>query len=326
MVSSKLNMNLLQSPLEQFDSAQWSILTFQSNSSLALKFSIFDLSTDVLGLNEMFSVSLFTQILLVVLTAATLFLRLLSLTGDFAETFFVTELGTTYVSNKTIGYTLTENFGSLLVFATFFGSSVDEEDAVLESEGDDLVNELIAPIFLENLGRKPRDNGGLFTNIAALFSFVFFCNVSGMVPYSDTPTSALILTFFLAVGVFLTINVIMVRKNGIEYFFSLFLPSGAPIALILLLIPIEFISYCFRAVSLAVRLFANMMAGHTLFKVLIGFSWTLFMLGDVFLIVALLPIVVLFILTFLEIGIAIVQAYIFTVLTCMYFKDVFQAH
>ncbi len=326
MLSETLSMRFLMSPLEQFDSARWTIFNFEAAPSLVLKYSIFDLPVDMLGLNDVFSLSIFTQLFLLILTLPIALFRLLALTGNSNDIFLVTETSTFFAAIDTSGYSFTENFGSLLVFATFFGSAVDEEDSVLETEGDDIVSEIIAPIFLENLGRRPTDNGGLFTNIATLFSFVFFCNLSGMVPYSDTPTSSLILTFFLAVGVFLSINTIMVRRNGINYFFSLFLPSGAPIALILLLIPIEFISYCFRAVSLAVRLFANMMAGHTLFKVLIGFSWTLFMIGDVFLLVALLPILVLFILTFLEIGIAVVQAYIFTVLTCMYFKDVFQAH
>jgi len=146
-----------------------------------------------------------------------------------------------------------------------------------------------------------------------------------MIPYSNTGTSSLILTFWVALSVFGSLLFLLIRKHGVNYFFSLFMPSGVPVPLLLLLIPIEFISYTFRLVSLCVRLFANMFAGHTLFKVLIGFSWTMILVGDVFLLVNLFPIVVLFVLTFLEIGVAVVQAYIFVTLTAMYLKDIFVA-
>jgi len=118
----------------------------------------------------------------------------------------------------------------------------------------------------------------------------------------------------------------MVRKHGINYFFSLFIPSGCPFPLLLLLIPIEFLSYSFRRVSLSVRLFANIRAGHTLIKVLIGFSYVRFTLGDGRAIAAFLPALVVFILVFLEIGVAAIQAYIFTILTCLYLKDLYVAH
>ena len=118
----------------------------------------------------------------------------------------------------------------------------------------------------------------------------------------------------------------MIRKQGIAYFFGLFMPSGCPLPLIFLLIPIEFISYSFRLVSLSVRLFANMMAGHTLLKVIVGFSFSMILMGDSMLLVNLFPIAVLFILTFLEVGVALIQAYIFTILTCIYLKDIFTAH
>ena len=118
----------------------------------------------------------------------------------------------------------------------------------------------------------------------------------------------------------------MLRKHGISYFFSLFMPAGCPLPLLFLLIPIEFISYSFRLVSLSVRLFANMMAGHTLLKVIVGFSFSMILMGDSMLLVNLFPIAVLFVLTFLEVGVALIQSYIFTILTCIYLKDIFTAH
>ena len=111
-----------------------------------------------------------------------------------------------------------------------------------------------------------------------------------------------------------------------NYFLNLFLPAGAPFALFFLLIPIEFISYTFRVVSLSVRLFANMFAGHTLVKVILGFSWSMILIGDVFLILNLFPLAILFMLTFLELGVAVIQAYIFVTLTTIYIKDIFVAH
>ena len=118
----------------------------------------------------------------------------------------------------------------------------------------------------------------------------------------------------------------MIRKQGFNYLLGLFMPSGCPLPLIFLLIPIEFISYSFRLVSLSVRLFANMMAGHTLLKVIVSFSYAMILIGDSSLIVNLFPMAVLFILTFLEVGVALIQAYIFTILTCIYLKDIFTAH
>jgi len=104
------------------------------------------------------------------------------------------------------------------------------------------------------------------------------------------------------------------------------MPAGTPFPLIILLIPIEFLSYSFRLVSLAVRLFANMRAGHTLMKILIGFSYVRFILGDGYAIAAFLPALVVFVLIFLEMAVAVIQAYIFTILTCIYLKDIYVAH
>ena len=93
-----------------------------------------------------------------------------------------------------------------------------------------------------------------------------------MIPFMSTISSVLTNTFFIALALFISIIITILDKKGVNYFLNLFMPSGCPIALIFLLIPIEVISYTFRVVSLSVRLFANMMAGHTLLKVIVGFS------------------------------------------------------
>jgi F-type H+-transporting ATPase subunit a len=111
-----------------------------------------------------------------------------------------------------------------------------------------------------------------FIKINTLFIFLIISNVQGMIPFMSTISSVLTNTFFMALALFISIIVTILDKKGINYFLNLFMPSGCPIALIFLLIPIEVISYSFRVVSLSVRLFANMMAGHTLLKVIVGFS------------------------------------------------------
>jgi F-type H+-transporting ATPase subunit a len=140
-----------------------------------------------------------------------------------------------------------------------------------------------------------------------------------MVPYTATITSSLVNTFFMAAAVYWYAVITVVKEKGLHHLFDLFFPSGCPYILGLLLIPIEFISYVFRVVSLSVRLFANMMAGHTLMKVIVGFSWSM-ILAHYF------PFIILFILTVLEIAVAMIQSYIFTILTYMYLSDVFVGH
>lgn len=165
-----------------------------------------------------------------------------------------------------------------------------------------------------------------FIKINTLFLFLIVSNVQGMIPFMSTVSSALTNTFFVALALFISIIFTILDKKGINYFLNLFMPSGTPVALIFLLVPIEVISYSFRVVSLSVRLFANMMAGHTLLKVIVGFSWTMIYLGEGMVIANLFPIIVLFILTLLEIGVALIQAYIFTILSCIYIRDIFEGH
>ena len=207
------------------------------------------------------------------------------------------------------------------------GESEDEEDFLLSDQADlNIVEDVVAPLFVANLSKDIAENGALYIKVCAIFSFVLISNLLGRIPYGDTATSSLILTFWVSLSVFAALVVLRIRKHGFNYFFNLFRPAGCPLALIFLLIPIEFLSYSFRLVSLAVRLFANMRAGHTLRKVLIGFSYVRFTLGDGYAVAAFLPALVVFVLIFLERAVAGIQAYIFTILTCIYLKDIYTAH
>lgn len=181
-------------------------------------------------------------------------------------------------------------------------------------------------IYFNVLSENVKKNGNLyFPMLFTIFSFLFFCNLMGMIPYSFTVTSHIVVTLGLATMAFFAINVVMVKTHGFHAL-SFFLPSGAPLALAPLLVMIELVSYSFRVVSLALRLFANMMSGHCLLKILAGFAWTMLSAGGVLTVLHLLPLVVIFAIVGLELAIAFLQAYVFTVLLCIYLNDAISLH
>ena len=186
----------------------------------------------------------------------------------------------------------------------------------------EMTYEFVQGMLYEALQERGND---FFPIIFTTFVFVFACNILGMVPYTFTVTSHIILTFSLGMIIFLGLNIIGLRKHGL-HFFSLFLPPGAPLALALLLVPIELISYVFRVIALSVRLFANMMAGHTLLKILATFAWKMLTIGGIFLIIQLFPLAVIIAITGLELAIAFLQAYVWTTLTCLYLSDALNLH
>ena len=158
-----------------------------------------------------------------------------------------------------------------------------------------------------------------FAFIFSLFMFVLFCNMFGMIPYTFTVTSHIIVTFVLASFIFIGVTVIGFIKHGFGYL-KLFVPSGVPAVLLPLIVVIEIISYLSRPISLSVRLFANMMAGHTMMKVFGGFVISLGIIGGW------LPLSFSVALTGLEILVAFLQAYVFAILTCIYLNDALNLH
>ena len=179
----------------------------------------------------------------------------------------------------------------------------------------ELSYEFIANLIRETIGSEGR---AYFPIIFTLFMFIFMGNMLGMIPYSFTFTSHIIVTFVMAFVVFVGVTILGFVKHG-AHFFSFFVPPGAPIWMWPLLIPIEIISYFSRPVSLSVRLFANMLAGHTLLKVIAGFIAVLGVAG-------ILPFALVVALTGLEILIAFLQAYVFAILTCLYINDSIHLH
>jgi F-type H+-transporting ATPase subunit a len=175
--------------------------------------------------------------------------------------------------------------------------------------------EFVAGLISDTVGSEGRR---YFPFIFTLFMFILLGNLLGMIPYSFAFTSHIIVTFALAITVFIGVTVLAVAKHGL-HFFSFFVPPGAPVAMWPLLIPIEVISYLSRPVSLSVRLFANILAGHTLLKVIAGFIALLGALG-------VLPFALVVALTGLEVLIAFLQAYVFAILTCLYLNDALHLH
>ena len=154
----------------------------------------------------------------------------------------------------------------------------------------------------------------------SLFCFLASINLIGMIPYAFTSTSHLAITISLSFVFFIGVTLIGFRRHGL-HFFSLFLPSGAPLALAPLLVVLEIVSYSFRGISLGVRLFANMMAGHTLVKILCGFSWSMLGNGLLLTVGSVLPFGVVVALTGLELMVCVLQSYVFCVLLCIYLND-----
>ena len=174
----------------------------------------------------------------------------------------------------------------------------------------------VAKMISDTAGSKAKP---YFAFIFSLFMFVLFCNMFGMIPYTFTVTSHIIVTFVLASFIFIGVTIIGFIKHGFGYL-KLFVPSGVPVVLLPLIVVIEIISYLSRPISLSVRLFANMMAGHTMMKVFGGFVISLGLVGGW------LPLSFSVALTGLEILVAFLQAYVFAILTCIYLNDALNLH
>ena len=182
-----------------------------------------------------------------------------------------------------------------------------------------LVSELMYNFIAQLLSDTVGDNGKkYFPFVFSLFMFVLIGNMVGMIPYQFTFTSHIVVTFALAAVVFIGVTILGFINHGIK-FFSFFVIPGVPFYMHPLLIPIEVISYLSRPISLSVRLFANMLAGHTLLKVFAGFVVSMSYFG-------IFPLAFIVALTGLEILIAFLQAYVFAILTCLYINDAYHLH
>tara|TARA_Y100000590_G_scaffold244705_1_gene275006 strand:+ start:352 stop:1086 length:735 start_codon:yes stop_codon:yes gene_type:complete len=224
-------------------------------------------------------------------------------------------LGSTNLSFTNASLFMTLSAAAILIFL-FLGT----KKKLLVPSKIQLITEMtysfVAKMINDTAGSSAKP---FFPFIFTLFIFVLFCNMIGMLPYSFTVTSHIIVTFVLAAIIFVGVTIIGFIKHGIKYL-ELFVPKGVPVVLLPLIVVIEIISYLSRPVSLSVRLFANMMAGHTMLKVFGGFVISLGLLGGW------LPLGFSVALTGLEILVAFLQAYVFAILTCIYLNDALNLH
>jgi len=175
--------------------------------------------------------------------------------------------------------------------------------------------------FVANMLRDAAGKQGMqfFPLVFSLFMFVLVCNLLGMIPGAFTVTSHLVVTAALAAIVILTVIIYGIAKHG-AHFFGLFVPKGVHPLMLIILVPIEVISFVSRPISLSVRLFANLLAGHIALKIFAGFVATLLFAGG-WAILSPLPLVLTIALIALEFLVAVLQAYVFAVLTCIYLHD-----
>lgn len=179
------------------------------------------------------------------------------------------------------------------------------------------MHNFILDMIKTNIGKEGEK---FFPLIFCLFFFILCCNVAGMTPYSFTPTSHIIVTFALAALCFCTITIFAIVRNGFGGFIHMFLPSGVPIWMAPMIFVIELFSFLIRPITLAVRLFANIVAGHVLLKVVAGF---IIALGVIF---GAAPMLFAVIMTGFELFVAVLQSYIFAILVCAYLGEVVKEH
>ena len=216
------------------------------------------------------------------------------------------------VTNSSVSMILTVVIITLFLTLTVNTRAIVPSRLQLLSE---LSYNFIAQLLKDTVGNDGRK---YFPLVFTIFMFVLVGNMVGMIPYSFTFTSHIIVTFALAIVVFIGVIILGFVKHGL-HFFSFFVIPGLPWFMLPILLPIEIISFLSRPISLSVRLFANMLAGHTLLKVFAGFVVSLGLAG-------ILPLTFVVALTGLEILIAFLQAYVFAILTCLYINDALHLH
>jgi F-type H+-transporting ATPase subunit a len=190
----------------------------------------------------------------------------------------------------------------------------------VQSMGE-LLYEFIAGMVRDNVGSAGKK---YFPFVFTLFIFIFFGNLLGLLPVPGkfTFTSHIIVTFAMALVIFVAVTAIGFARHGL-HFLTLFVPPGVPWPMLLILVPIEVLSYCIRPITLSVRLFANMVAGHTLLFIFAGFIVSL---GSFFVLPGLIPLAFTTAFYLLEVLVAVLQAYVFTILTCIYLHDAVHLH
>jgi F-type H+-transporting ATPase subunit a len=201
-----------------------------------------------------------------------------------------------------------------------------KRDGIIPGRTQSIVELMYDFIERNTVGNVMGESGKkFFPFIFTLFIFIFFTNFLGLLPYSFTVTSHIVVTFAMAISVFALVLIVGFWTHGL-HFFSLFVPSGAPLWIMPLLVPIEVISFLSRPISLSVRLAANMLAGHTMLKVFAGFVVTMLSAGGVLAALSIAPLLAGVAVTALEVLVAAIQAWVFALLTCIYLNEAIHLH
>lgn len=236
------------------------------------------------------------------------------------EQFTIKPLIPIHVGKFDLSYTNSSMFMTFAVVATFllFWGSTRRRTMVPSrwQSVSELMFEFIAGMVKDSTGKEGMR---YFPFIFTLFVFILFGNFLGLMPYGFTFTSHIIVTFTMAIVIFIGVILIGFVRHGL-HFFSLFVPPGTPLAMVFVLAPLEFFSFLIRPITLSLRLFANMLAGHILLKVLAGFIISLGILAGW------VPFLAVFGITVLELLVAAIQAYVFALLTCLYLNDAIHLH
>lgn len=209
----------------------------------------------------------------------------------------------------------------ILVFSVLLLEGIVSSGSPLISMFRDVYKGLLQ-LSTSNLGALGRY---YFPMIFTIFMFISLANLCGMIPYGFTLTAHFFVTFSLAISVFVAITLFGFQFHGIK-FFSFFLPEGIPVALAPFLIPIEFVLYLFRSISLGTRLFANLMSGHTLLKILLQFAGQMMFAFGVVPFFGLLCVALIAVLILMEFAIALLQGYVFAMLVAIYLSDAVRLH
>ena len=186
----------------------------------------------------------------------------------------------------------------------------------------EMLYEFVDSLVHEQLGAEAQKYVGI---VFTTWLYILTANFLGLIPFSFATTAQLVIAFSLSFSLFIGVTLIGMFKHGF-HFLSFFLPSGAPIQLAPLFVVIELVSYIFRPISLGVRLFANITAGHSLLAIIAGFGWSMGTCGNALAVFSIIPVIVIIAIYGLELAVAFLQAYVFGVLLCIYLKDAIELH
>lgn len=216
---------------------------------------------------------------------------------------------------------------SLVIYIFLYSQSGLSEGRIIPGRIQSIVEslyEVVRSITIDNIGSVVKGNRYLAW-IMSLFLMILILNLVGLIPYTFSPTAQIAIALGLSISIWIG-SVLLGFFNHRQNFLSAFMPNGSPLPLAPFMVTLEIISNAVRALSLGVRLAANITAGHILFVILAGFIWKMLMAGGIISIVSLIPFAIMLAVTVLEMAVAFIQAYVFSLLTAIYISESEEMH